>query len=100
MPPMRAKLGRVAALVTVTAAMAITFATAADASSPPAPLDESTTTTAVPTTTVAPLVIDQPSVTPRRGTQLQVTPTVPPPVTATTLPPTALPANSGTGLAA
>jgi len=36
-------------------------------------------------------------VTPHRGTQLQVTPTVPPPVTTTTLPATALPANSGTG---
>jgi lipoprotein-anchoring transpeptidase ErfK/SrfK len=99
MPPMRAKLGRVAALVMVAATAAITFATAADASTPPpVPEDvETTTTTAAPTTTVVPLVIDQPGVTPRRGTQLQVTPTVPPPPTTTTLPATALPANSGSG---
>ena len=95
---MRAKLGRVAAVVMMTAAAAVTFATAADASTPPVPEDvETTTTTTAPTTTAVPLVIDQPSVTPRRGTQLQVTPTVPPPVTTTTLPASALPANSGTG---
>jgi lipoprotein-anchoring transpeptidase ErfK/SrfK len=96
---MRAKLGRVAALVMIGAAALVTFANAADASTPP-PVSESvdsTTTTEAPTTTVAPLVIDQPGVTPRRGTQLQVTPTVPPPPTTTTLPPTALPANSGSG---
>ena len=95
---MRAKLGRVAAVVMMTAAAAVTFATAADASTPPVPEDvETTTTTAAPTTTVVPLVIDQPGVTPRRGTQLQVTPTVPPPVTTTTLPADALPGNSGSG---
>jgi len=99
MPPMRAKLGRVAALVMVAATAAVTFATAADASTPPpVPEDvETTTTTAAPTTTVVPLVIDQPGVPPRRGTQLQVTPTVPPPPTTTTLPATALPGNSGSG---
>jgi lipoprotein-anchoring transpeptidase ErfK/SrfK len=94
---MRAKLGRVAALVMVGVAAAVTFATDADASTPIVPVDVTTTTTAAPTTTVAPLVIDQPGLTPRRGTQLQVTPTVPPPVTTTTLPPDQLPANSGTG---
>jgi lipoprotein-anchoring transpeptidase ErfK/SrfK len=94
---MRAKLGRVAALVMVGVAAAVTFATDADASTPIVPVDVTTTTTAAPTTTVAPLVIDQPGMTPRRGTQLQVTPTVPPPVTTTTLPPDQLPANSGTG---
>ncbi len=94
---MRAKLGRVAALVMVAATAAITFATAADASTPPVPQDDTTTTTEAPTTTAVPLVIDQPGATPRRGTQLQVTPTVPPPPTTTTLPPTALPANSGSG---
>jgi lipoprotein-anchoring transpeptidase ErfK/SrfK len=94
---MRAKLGRVAALVMVGVAGAVTFATHADASTPIVPVDVTTTTTAAPTTTVAPLVIDQPGLTPRRGTQLQVTPTVPPPVTTTTLPPDQLPANSGTG---
>jgi lipoprotein-anchoring transpeptidase ErfK/SrfK len=95
---MRAKLGRVAAVVMMTAAAAVTFATAADASTPSVAEDvETTTTTAAPTTTVVPLVIDQPSVTPRRGTQLQVTPTVPPPPTTTTLPPDALPGNSGSG---
>ena len=78
-------------------AAAVTFATDADASTPIVPVDVTTTTTAAPTTTVAPLVIDQPGMTPRRGTQLQVTPTVPPPVTTTTLPPDQLPANSGTG---
>ena len=78
-------------------AAAVTFATDADASTPIVPVDVTTTTTAPPTTTVAPLVIDQPGMTPRRGTQLQVTPTVPPPVTTTTLPPDQLPANSGTG---
>jgi lipoprotein-anchoring transpeptidase ErfK/SrfK len=78
-------------------AAAVTFATDADASTPIVPLDVTTTTTAAPTTTVAPLVIDQPGMTPRRGTQLQVTATVPPPVTTTTLPPDQLPANSGTG---
>ena len=94
---MRAKLGRVAALVMVGVAAAVTFATDADASTPIVPVDVTTTTTTAPTTTVAPLVIDQPGMTPRRGTQLQVTPTVPPPVTTTTLPPDQLPANSGTG---
>jgi lipoprotein-anchoring transpeptidase ErfK/SrfK len=94
---MRAKLGRVAALVIVAATAAITFATAADASTPPVPEDDTTTTTAAPTTTVVPLVIEQPGVPPRRGTQLQVTPTVPPPPTTTTLPATALPGNSGSG---
>lgn len=94
---MRAKLGRVAAVVTMTAA-AIAFATAADASSaPPVAQDVTTTTTIAPSTTVVPLVIDQPGVTPRRGTQLQVTPTVPPPPTTTTIPPDQLPANSGSG---
>jgi len=78
-------------------AAAVTFATSADASTPIVPVDVTTTTTAAPTTTVVPLVIDQPGMTPRRGTQLQVTPTVPPPVTTTTLPPDQLPANSGTG---
>jgi lipoprotein-anchoring transpeptidase ErfK/SrfK len=97
MPPMRAKLGRVAAVVLTAAAAAVTFATAADASTPPVPGVETTTTTAAPTTTVVPLVIDQPGVTPRRGTQLQVTPTVPPPPTTTTLPADALPGNSGSG---
>jgi lipoprotein-anchoring transpeptidase ErfK/SrfK len=99
MPPMRAKLGRVAALVMVAATAAIAFATAADASTPPpAPGDvDTTTTTQAPTTTVVPLVIEPPGVPPRRGTQLQVTPTVPPPPTTTTLPATALPANSGSG---
>jgi lipoprotein-anchoring transpeptidase ErfK/SrfK len=99
MPPMRAKLGRVAALVMVAATAGITFATAADASTPPPVTGEveTTTTTEAPTTTVVPLVIEQPGVPPRRGTQLQVTPTVPPPPTTTTLPPTALPANSGSG---
>jgi hypothetical protein len=99
MPPMRAKLGRVAALVMVAATAAITFATAADASTPPpVPGDaDTTTTTEAPTTTVVPLVIEQPGVPPRRGTQLQVTPTVPPPPTTTTLPATALPGNSGSG---
>jgi lipoprotein-anchoring transpeptidase ErfK/SrfK len=82
---MRAKLGRVAALVVA----AVLFATAADASSPPAPED-------VATTTVVPLVAE-PGVPPQRGTQLQVTPTVPPPPTTTTLPPDALPSNSGSG---
>src|SRR5215210_3831622 len=94
---MRARLGRVAALVMVGVAAAVTFATSADASTPIVPVDVTTTTTAAPTTTVVPLVIDQPGMTPRRGTQLQVTPTVPPPVTTTTLPPDQLPANSGTG---
>jgi lipoprotein-anchoring transpeptidase ErfK/SrfK len=94
---MRAKLGRVAALVMVGVAAAVTFATDADASTPIDSVDVTTTTTAAPTTTVVPLVIDQPGMTPRRGTQLQVTPTVPPPVTTTTLPPDQLPANSGTG---
>jgi lipoprotein-anchoring transpeptidase ErfK/SrfK len=97
---MRAKLGRVAAVVLVAATAAITFATAADASTPPPvpeDVDTTTTTEAQTTTTVVPLVIDQPGATPRRGTQLQVTPTVPPPPTTTTLPPTALPANSGSG---
>ena len=94
---MRAKLGRVAALVMVGVAAAVTFATDADASTPIDSVDVTTTTTAAPTTTVVPLVIDQPGTTPRRGTQLQVTPTVPPPVTTTTLPPDQLPANSGTG---
>jgi lipoprotein-anchoring transpeptidase ErfK/SrfK len=94
---MRAKLGRVAALVMVGVAAAVTFATSAEASTPIVPVDVTPTTTAAPTTTVVPLVIDQPGMTPRRGTQLQVTPTVPPPVTTTTLPPDQLPANSGTG---
>ena len=98
MPTMRAKVGRVAAVVTIAASAAIVFATAADASTPPpVAQDETTTTTVAPTTTVIPLVIDQPGVTPRRGTQLQVTPTVPPPSTTTTLPPDALPSNSGSG---
>ena len=96
-PPMRAKLGRVAAVVTIAASAAFVFATAADASTPPPVAQEDSTTTAAPTTTVVPLVADQPGVTPRRGTQLQVTPTVPPPSTTTTLPPDALPANSGSG---
>jgi lipoprotein-anchoring transpeptidase ErfK/SrfK len=97
---MRAKLGRVAALVMVAATAAITFATAADASTPPPvpeDVDTTTTTEAPTTTTIVPLVIEQPGVPPRRGTQLQVTPTVPPPPTTTTLPPTALPTNSGSG---
>jgi lipoprotein-anchoring transpeptidase ErfK/SrfK len=97
---MRAKLGRVAALVMVAATAAITFATAADASTPPPvpeDVDTTTTTEAPTTTTIVPLVIEPPGVPPRRGTQLQVTPTVPPPPTTTTLPPTALPANSGSG---
>jgi lipoprotein-anchoring transpeptidase ErfK/SrfK len=96
---MRAKLGRVAALLMIGGASVVAFATAADASTPPPVVDEidTTTTTAAPTTTVVPLVIDQPGVTPRRGTQLQVTPTVPPPSTTTLPPPDQLPANSGSG---
>jgi lipoprotein-anchoring transpeptidase ErfK/SrfK len=96
---MRAKLGRVAALLMIGGASIVAFATAADASTPPPVVDEvdTTTTTAAPTTTVVPLVIDQPGVTPRRGTQLQVTPTVPPPSTTTLPPPDQLPANSGSG---
>ncbi|HZB42207.1 MAG TPA: L,D-transpeptidase [Ilumatobacter sp.] len=107
---MRAKLGRVAAIVMISAAAAVgstvTLATAADASTPAPVADDvetttttaaPATTTAAPTTTVAPLVIDQPGVTPRRGTQLQVTPTEPPPLTTTTLPADALPGNSGSG---
>jgi len=96
---MRAKLGRVAALLMIGGASIVAFATAADASTPPPVVDEvdTTTTTAAPTTTVVPLVVDQPGVTPRRGTQLQVTPTVPPPSTTTLPPPDQLPANSGSG---
>ena len=96
---MRTKLGRVAALGMIGGAALVTFATAADASTPPPGVDdvETTTTTAAPTTTVVPLVIDQPSLTPRRGTQAQVTPTDPPPSTTTLPPPDQLPANSGSG---
>jgi lipoprotein-anchoring transpeptidase ErfK/SrfK len=96
---MRAKLGRVAALMVLGIAAAITCAGAV-AASPPVPEDSSTTTTTAPPPTEPPLVIDQPSVTPHRGTQLQVTDTLPPPPTTTTLPPPPpdlLPANSGEG---
>ncbi len=97
MPPMRTKLGRVAALSVLAVAGAFACATAVGAGAPP----ESTTTTVSTTTTTSPppLVIDTPGVTPHRGTALQVTETVPPPstTTTTTLPPGALPGNSGDG---
>lgn len=100
MPTMRAKLGRVAALLMIGGASIVAFATAADASTPPPVVDDvdtTTTTTAAPTTTVVPLVADPPGVTPHRGTQLQVTPTEPPPSTTTLPPADQLPANSGSG---
>ena len=88
---MRAKLGRVAALTALCVSGAVMFGNAVTAS-PPEPEPEVTTTT-----TIEPFVVDQPTVTPGRGTQLQVTETVPAPSTTTTLPPTALPLDSGDG---
>ena len=120
---MRTTLGRVAALtVTVVALAATTTVGAAAAGSPPtsAPADAaapttesapttepapaaepaapqtttSTTVAATTTTTAPPLVIAVPSgATPSRGTQLQVTDTLPPPPK----PPDWLPDNSGEG---
>jgi lipoprotein-anchoring transpeptidase ErfK/SrfK len=90
MPPMRTKLGRVAALTVMGVAAAVTC-TSVVAASP------TSTTVATTTTTIPVEVADMPTKTPGRGTQLQVTPTVPPPVTTTTLPPTALPPDSGQG---
>jgi hypothetical protein len=57
----------------------------------------STTTSTTTTTTTPPLVVDLPSSTPDRGTQIQATDTLPPPPTTTTLPPGALPPGSGEG---
>ena len=61
----------------------------------------SSTTSTTSTTQPAPLVVALPSATPDRGTQAQVTDTLPPPpttTTTTTLPPSwVLPVNSGTG---
>ncbi len=93
---MRAKLGCVAALTAALiggVAMVGGTAIAGTVASTTAP------TTAAPTTstTQPPQVADLPTQTPTRGTQAQVTDTVPPPPTTTTLPPTALPSGSGEG---
>jgi lipoprotein-anchoring transpeptidase ErfK/SrfK len=91
---MRAKTGRVATLTAVCVLGAVMFGNAVTASPPePEPQPEIETTT----TTIQPLVVDEPGITPGRGTQSQVTETVPPPSTTTTLPPTALPLDSGDG---
>ena len=106
---MRTKLGRVAALVLVgTAVVAAGVggvvqaqeATPADAPPTAAPTAPPTTLPPAPAPTTAPpppLVIEAPiAATPSRGTQAQVTDTLPPP--PTTLPPAdALPPNSGEG---
>jgi lipoprotein-anchoring transpeptidase ErfK/SrfK len=125
---MRSKLGRIAAVwIAAGSVMGIVGATSAGAS-PQAPGSSSSTTTtidrgststtsttstttSIATTTTMPLppapaVVELPAspsqVTPRRGSQYQVTETLPPPsttttTTTTTLPPTALPPDSGTG---
>ncbi len=111
---MRTKLGRVAALVTLSAA-AVASITAGDhvqaqdgtvgASGTAAPVSTAPPTAAATAATVppppatAPLVADDVSsaVTPTRGTQAQVTETIPPPPSTTLPDPLALPPDSGTG---
>ncbi len=115
---MRSTLGRIASLTVAGATLLVASATGVSAQeSPPSSTTStiasttSTTTTTTTTTTTAPpttappapLVVELPAqpqrVTPSRGTQAQVTDTLPPPpTTTTTLPPSwVLPANSGEG---
>jgi len=106
---MRTGLGRVAAIATAALVTGLLIAPTAAAGTP-TPTSSTTTTTTTTTvantttsttttstTTTPPLVVDTPSATPDRGTQLQATDTLPPPPTTTTLPPGALPPNSGEG---
>lgn len=106
---MRTKLGRVAALVIVGFGSAVAGMTdgAVRAQAPTTETPPATTEAVPPATTEAPapattappplLVIESPiAATPSRGTQAQVTDTLPPPPT-TLPPPDALPANSGEG---
>jgi lipoprotein-anchoring transpeptidase ErfK/SrfK len=104
---MRTKLGRVAAIVTLGAALLVTGVaddhvqaqdgTVAPATTAP-PSEPAAVTSAPVPATAPPLVIDTPgAVTPTRGTQAQVTDTVPPPPSTTLPDPLALPADSGSG---
>ncbi len=112
---MRTKLGRVAALLTIglsafaaASTVGVASATSPAPSVPPAPAqpaaavpttappvtEPTTTTTTVPLITEPPLVIEVPTAAPpTRGTQVQVTETIPPPPK----PPDWLPDNSGEG---
>lgn len=104
---MSAGLGR--AMIATALAGALALVPVVTTAAPPAPTTttEAPTTTAAPTTTdaptttVQPLVVELPPapirVTPSRGTQAQITPTVPPPTTTTLPPAWALPADSGSG---
>lgn len=98
---MRTKLGRVAALTTLGIAAALACAGAAGATVTPTSAPPPSSETSAPPVTEPPApdvpLVAEPGATPRRGTQLQVTDTIPPPP-STTLPPYgALPANSGEG---
>jgi len=94
---MRTKLGRIAAagVAAVIAIGSLTVTTALPVAAQDATVP-STVPDTTPTTTGVPMVADV-DIPAERGTGTQATETVPPPVTTTTLPPTALPANSGTG---
>jgi lipoprotein-anchoring transpeptidase ErfK/SrfK len=98
---MRTKLGRIAAFTLLALSVTAVSMGSAGATTPPAgdPAGSTTPTTEpVTTTTAVPMVGELPNrATPARGTQAQVTETVPPPPTTTTLPATALPGNSGEG---
>ena len=106
---MRTKLGRVAAIVTVGAALLVTSVAGERVQARGAPVAPTSTAPSVEAVAVtsapapapvatAPLVVDVPgAVTPTRGTQAQVTETVPPPPSTTLPDPLALPADSGSG---
>ncbi|MEO6652781.1 MAG: L,D-transpeptidase [Ilumatobacteraceae bacterium] len=119
---MRLKLGKIVTLSVATATLTVTALSGTTAAqdagdgsttstTTPDESSTSTTTTTTPptttTTTPPPLVVELPaapfSVTPSRGTQAQVTDTLPPPptttttTTTTTVPSWVLPANSGSG---
>jgi lipoprotein-anchoring transpeptidase ErfK/SrfK len=106
---MRTKLGRVAVIVTLGASLVVATVAADDAeatvvestvvpSTTAAPTADAAAVTSAPTPTTGPLVAEvSGAVTPSRGTQAQVTETVPPPPSTTLPDPLALPADSGSG---
>jgi lipoprotein-anchoring transpeptidase ErfK/SrfK len=89
---MRTTLGRIVAVTAFVVGTAVAGSGAVGATP-----DTSTPPATEPTTTVLPPMVAEVAsgVTPQRGTQAQLTETLPPP--ASTLPPDTLPANSGTG---
>lgn len=107
---MRTKLGRVAAFVTLGASLLVATVAADHVQAqetvvettvaPPttAPAADAAAVTSAPAPTTVPLVAEVGgAVTPSRGTQAQVTETVPPPPSTTLPDPLALPPDSGSG---